>query len=320
MKTFPRILLCIIVLVCFLSSCSNSVSTKIIDENAVTEISYSKEEYKMVFDGELKIYKISRDVFDCFLNNQFHSILKENCESEHIYPADGEWYETSNIYRIPINDSLIQFFGDVEQLNAYLNDNGVNGVIKNMAMFDAPKTPLTLWLCVNDVVCYITINETPFEPYYSYNLYSHNDYVEKFGQKAGSLYVNGVIVETQYAPKIYYNYADVPLLCVLDGLGANIKQYNGKYFIKVNEESYVLNIDELTLYKRFKINKNLLTQVNGGRVFVYLVEDELMVDTATLHSILYNMGFEFELSINNDCIKITDQSKCPIEEQISTVL
>lgn len=306
MKHFSKVLLCVVVLISFLSSCTFSAPTKIIDKNLDGEISYSKEEYKMIFDNELTIYKISRDVFDCFLNEQFHSILKENCTSEHIYPADGEWYTTNNTYRVPIKNTLIQFVGDNEQLNAYLKDNGVNGVIKNMAMFDAPNTPLTLWLCVDEIVWYITINETPLEPYYNYKLYSRNGYVDKFGQKSGSLYVNDRIVETQYAPKIYYKYADVPLLCVLNNLGANIKQDNNKYIIKIDEESYILNVGEHTLYKRFNNDKNLLRQVDGGCVFVYVVGDELMVDTATLHSILYNMGFNFKLSVDNDCVKITN--------------
>ena len=305
MKHFSKVLLCVVVLISFLSSCTVSAPTKIIDKNLDGKISYSKEEYKMIFDNELTIYKISRDVFDCFLNEQFHSILKENCRSAHIYPADGEWYTTNNTYRVPIKNTLIQFVGDNEQLNSYLKDNGVNGVIKNMAIFDAPNTPLTLWLCVDEIVWYITINETPLDTYYSYKLYSCNDYVDKFGRKNGFLYVNDELVETQSTPQIYYKYADVPLLCILESLGANIKQENNKYTIKINMRTYVLSVDEYALYKRINKDKNLLRQVNGGCVFVYSVQGDLMVDTATLHSILYNMGFNFKLSVDNDCVKIT---------------
>ena len=194
-----------------------------------------KEDYRLVFDGEIIIYKINRDVFNCFMKKQLHTILKDNCESENVYSKDGKYLYTMDITRVEIDNTLISFMGSKDNVYKYISSNGVADDVENMAVFDAPYSPLTLWLSAGGRSYFVTIGEeTTHFPPYVYRFYSCEEYIEKYGCKKGEIYLNGKLTETEIDPDVYYKYADVPLLSILSNLGAELEYKENKVDNKIN--------------------------------------------------------------------------------------
>lgn len=242
----------ILIILMMFSGCSVASDTNEPVSEITTKVNYIEKysdfdknaDFRMICDGEITIYKIKRDVFNCFMKTQLHTILKDNCESENIFPKDGKWFYTMDTTRIEINDSLISFVANKDNVKEYLSYNGVTDDVDNMAMFDAPNCPITLWLSAGGRSYFVTIGEeeTHFPPYV-YRFYSGEDYIEKYGCKKGEIYLNGKLIETENIPQVYYKYADVPLLCVLKNLGAELEYAENIVNIKINGGKYMLDLE-----------------------------------------------------------------------------
>lgn len=264
-----------------------------------------KEDYRLVFDGEIIIYKINRDVFNCFMKKQLHTILKDNCESENVYSKDGKYLYTMDITRVEIDNTLISFMGSKDNVYKYISSNGVADDVENMAVFDAPYSPLTLWLSAGGRSYFVTIGEeTTHFPPYVYRFYSCEEYIEKYGCKKGEIYLNGKLTETEIDPDVYYKYADVPLLSILSNLGAELEYKENKVDIKINGGKYILDLEELSLHNKYNNDKGNLFHINGGPTFVYRSGNEIMVDTAILNWVLTCMDAKSYIKINGNKIFI----------------
>lgn len=303
----------ILVVLMFFSGCTIALKDDDLVTENTTTVNYIekysdfdvKEDYRLVFDGEIIIYKINRDVFNCFMKTQLHTILKDEYESKNIYPKDGKWFSTMDATRIEINDNLISFVSNKDKIKEYLSSNGVTDDVDNMAMFDASGCPLTLWLSAGGRSYFVTIGEETTQiPPYEYKFYSGEEYVEKYGRKKGEIYLNGKLIETEIVPDVYYKYADVPLLCVLKNLGAEIEYEENMVNIKINGGKYILDLEDMSLYNKHNKDKGNLLHINGGPVFVYRSGDELMVDTATLHYVLSCIDAKSYIKIDRNKIFI----------------
>lgn len=258
-------------------------------------------DYKQIFSGEIRIYQISRDGFNLFLQNPSHNSLLDDSFSSFSYPESGEWYITYNTARFPVQKQLIDFVGNSKEIQKYLNQNGVSGEIENMAVFDAPNVPITLWVKTTAENIYITINQEPEDTGYVYRLYSQKNFNEKYACKDCKLLVKGNKVTSENPPKLYYNYADLPLIAVMEALGAQVnRRSETSTEIVFNDKTYLLNTYERTFYEAGNKTDNLLNKVDGGSTFVYSVGNELMVDNTTLCSVLSDMGEKITVKFDTE--------------------
>ena len=262
----------------------------------------------LLFNDSINIYKISHENFNSFLSNPQYDFLLENPVAEYSFCQHTSFYETYDSFQFPINNDLISFLGDTDKVIAYLQQNGISGNIRKMALLDTPTVPITLWVNMDDITCYVTINTVKNSSQYLYDFFSEEEYKNTYGVKIGIMKINGVDIKTPNPPKIHSGYADLPLLCVLENFGAKYKQYADTFFIKVNNKSYILKNDELVLNKLFNSKDNLLYSVDGGPTFIYAVENDVMVDISTLNCILCSMGIKVEIKIDENVVIINNRS------------
>lgn len=278
-----------------------------VDDNTVINNIDSKKGETMIssnvnsiFCSEIKIYKISRDNFISFVEKPSQNFFKNSDFSAFSFSKGEEWYITSENTRFLIKKKLIDFLGTRNGVEKYLSQNNVNGGIEDIAVFDAPKFPITVWIKTTAENVYITINEKPEDDMYVYRLYTHYEFCEKYLPKQSKLVVEGKEIATKTLPKIYNNYADIPLIAVVEALGAKVVRQDNDITIKFNGKTYLLNINEPTLYVSGNQTENLLYKVDGGATFVYSVGNELMIDNTTLYSVLSDMGKKITIKFDKD--------------------
>jgi len=241
--------------------------------------------------NNIVIYKISKDVFNSFLQNNSHNYLKDNCYLKYEYPKDGEWFITHGNIRFPIQYNLINFIGNEIAVKDYISNNNISCDIDNMAIFNAPNTPITFWIKTKIENFYITINEYPEDDIYTYRFYNEKTFKEKFTGKDCAVIVNGKVLEDKSIAKLYYNYAELPLIAILKAFGATIiTKDETEFSINFKNKTYQLNIKNHTFYNDENPDNNFLNQVDGGIISIYSTSSDLMVDDSTLSYVLYEMG------------------------------
>ena len=271
-----------------------------VDNQTTSSQINENDDHKQVFSKEIKIYRITRDILNSFLENPSYSMLKENNLFEATYPQDGEWHITSNVTRFLVKEELIDFLGDQTKIIEFLSSENITTNIEKIALLDAPNMPLTAWINTAHGNFYITINEGIDDKGYVYRFYSQVDFDNKYIPRDGKLIVFDKEVQTTNKPKVYHNYADVSLLDVLKALGAEIEiQSETTRAINFNDTKYILNLSKKSFFKQGEENNNLLTTLDGGSFFVYTIDNELMVDTSTMRNVLYEIGIEVFLSVNS---------------------
>lgn len=308
-----RIILLIAILSIILSGCAGN--NDFVGGNPTeTENSDSKTVYDQaqIFNGRINIYQLSRDTFYTFLQTPSRDAFKDSVITNSVFATENPWYMSTNLYRFPIEKELIDFLGNPDRLQAYLLENGVDENIQDMAIFDAPRMPLTLWLKLDSTSAFITIareleGDTDV---YAYQFYSQGDFQEKYMYTSGKIIIRGKEISSDKAI-IYHNYADIPLTDVLKAMGAKIVyKYKHNVRIRFNGTVYLLNLDEGTMFAGNDSEQNLLHQIVGGPIFVYRVDDELMVNNSTLAHLLSSMGEEVFVNTDreNNCVRITDKT------------
>lgn len=273
--------------------------------NSIISGDIVKNEVDFINTNDILIHKISRDVYQEFLNQPSCELLKKNILSTFSYANDGEWFVTSNGTRFRIGDSLVDFLQN--NTNEYLSQHNVRGNVEHMVLLSAPKMPITLWVKTSEENCYITINEEPEDMLYIYRYYTQTEYNNKYVCKKGKLLVNNKEILTENLPKIYNDYADIPFLSVMKSLGADIQQQNEKQFlVSFKNKVYTLDIHNCSLYVGENTKDNFFNKVDGGVFFKYSVENDVMVDSVTLGSVLYDMGQKITVKtdLNNSCVVI----------------
>lgn len=248
--------------------------------------------------SNIVIYQVTRDDFESFLYAPSIELITTGNNNYYSYPKDGQWHITSEIIRIPIGSDILNFAGNISSLQAYLIKNGVTSELVNTLIIDAPRVPLTIWLETETGDYYITV--TDLNKKTEYHFYSADEYCKIYLGKQASLYVNRVEVTTDTAPIVYHNYADIPLVAVLNALGAKITNETDTlmkvFFEGVN---YCLDTEKLTLYNERNTDNNLLYQVYGGTIFVYSIEGELMMDSTSMWLTLESMGVNVEINCDS---------------------
>lgn len=244
-----------------------------------------------IITGNIKIYQITRDVFHLFLKNPTMDIFTDDDIECYECTKSEEWYETNNVTHFSIRQEFLDFVGSFTEVETYLLQNGFNGNVENMLIFDAQSMPMTIWVQTDMGHVYITINEELGDKLYVYRFYQHADFYEKFKSKDAQLIVVGKEITPKNAVRLYHDNADIPLIAVLETLGASVKWENdATAIICYKEKTYYLDIKNYTFYEEGNDDNNLLYQVDGGPIFINAVDYELMMDISSLAGTLYAMG------------------------------
>ncbi len=271
----------------------DSTGENSVTESSIPDIGNTKvpTKYEMIFSNNLVVYQLSRDSFASFLQNPLYSFLTHNCESSARYEKGEKRHVSYGGSLFTINDDLVRFWGNSNKVKAYLSQNDVSGSLECMAVIDAPNVPITLWIKTTKSNVFVTINEKPDDQRYVYRIYTHKVFQQRYLCKEAKLFVKGKEVVCNPAPKLYYDYADVPFTDVMRALGAKITQKsNGNTKIKYNGKVYELDVVNTALYQRKDKSFNMFYVLDGGPCFIYEEKGEVMVDSATLLCVLSYMG------------------------------
>ncbi len=279
-----------------LASACNSVNYKHKEPDVMLETGSDDISNSEANASEIVIYKISREVCQAFLSNPSCELLNEKNDNKFPLQSGEDWYVTANITRFPIQKSLVSFLESRDKIEAYLSQNEWQREIEYVTLLDVPAMPITVWIKTTEDYLFLTVNEEPEDPLYSYRIYSQSEFEQRYAGQSGTLTVNGKAVMTSSAPKIYYDYADIPLLTVLKALGATIEP-NNKAELQISFQNKVYYLKDTKLYNEKDTDANLLYCVDGGATFIYLQNEELMVDSVTANTLLSNMGRAVSINV-----------------------
>lgn len=115
--------------------------------------------------------------------------------------------------------------------------------------------------------------------------------------KCGVLKMNGVDI-TQENVRIHSNYVELPLIEIMKSLGMRVEWVDKSTAeITYEEKKYILNLSKVSLIEVGE-NFNLLLPAPGGKRFYTVLEKELVLDSNTIKSAMYQMGVKINVDIN----------------------
>lgn len=271
----------IIVLGVFSTACNNKI--------AIPKINTHKL--------DITAYELERETLNSFVVNCSIEDL-EKCEKQELQynKNKGYYFITEARSRFTVEQSVIDFIDDKEEITKYLTKNNIDAKVENTALIIAPHTPITLYAKTDDGNFFITINEDIEDDGYVYRLYTQDEFKEKFTLKIGSLTIKEK--ESTIKTKVYFKSADIPLVATLKALGAKVTEGSQPSKIMVGNATYYLDLENYNLYASSNKKQNLLYQIDGGRIFVYAENGDIMVDDATLSDILLEMGMYVEVIVD----------------------
>ena len=237
---------------------------------------------------KMKIYQIDRDTFDEIATDPDTYILSK---------MKPETYQASDSTQNYYKQGIIPFEIEPVFLDLVTDKTGIYFGVEKVVVLDAPRIPMTLWVTGEACNAFITVNEGFYGEGYIYKCYTQAAFNLKFVCLDASLWVDNQDV-SGITVKLYADYADVPLLRVLEALGAEIQIESNKYVnVSLNGNVYSLDIKKLEFFENGN-TENLLYLVDGNSVFVYAKGQDVMVDTVTLKAILQEM--ELSVTIYTD--------------------
>lgn len=115
--------------------------------------------------------------------------------------------------------------------------------------------------------------------------------------KYGLLKVNEVDI-TQENVMLYFNYAELPITKLMESLGAKVDWVDNSIAeITYKEKAYTLNLATVSLIEVGQ-NFNLLLPPPGDNRVFKVLDKELVLDSNTIKSTLYQMGTKINVDIN----------------------
>ncbi len=124
------------------------------------------------------------------------------------------------------------------------------------------------------------------------------------------IYVNGEMLQNKNTALITSDFIEIPFVCVFEALGANvIWESDSKATISYKDDSYILDLESLTLCKSESPNFNFLIGRYGGTFILHAGNKELIVDSDIFISLLEALGTETTLEYDkeNNIVYITEQ-------------
>ena len=179
-------------------------------------------------------------------------------------------------------------------------ENGINAKVDNAVIVDAPRVPKTILLETNKGSACFVIGGSAKDDEYTYEFCSMSDYAAKYSRTTATVIADGKKIESQCETVLYHDYADVPLMAVLKGLGAEVGEMsNGIAELSIDNKSYLFNSNELSLEQIGGQRGNLLF-IEGGYTFVYSQGEEIMIDTDTLYVVFRDMDLDITIKCDRE--------------------
>ena len=287
------------------------------------------------------VYEIGQDIYDQFIVNPSYDILnqQENRKEINIYslsitaagsirqetisPDSGtaQDYQDYDDGTLPIwgaggltvYKSLVDFAGNTAKIKEYLNQNGVTANIEGVALITGTPSPNTIWVKTDKENYFITVDEQqedyindPEKTTYVYRLYDHSAYLKKFREKACRLIVKGKDITDGNYVKLYYNYANLPLIAVMKELGAKVeRQSKTTLAITYGNKHYILDTTSCSL-DEIKANGTESTAIPpvGGGGGSQVIGNELVVDDNMMWIYVKFMGAKMNIDYKQGVINI----------------
>ncbi len=293
-KVIAILIICIILL--SLLGCS---STNFIESNTDNSKESSIMNNTTVDSSEIEftIYKIDSDVFDGLLEENSFDNIKNVSARIFNYPQDGDNYITYSTTVFKITDNYVELFNNKNLFKKYFSKDNPNEKIVDFIIFESPYVPISVWIKTNIDTYFLTIEDENI-----CNLYLQSDYIEKYKSHQFNLKINGIFASKSKSVKTYYQNAELPLLEILTSCGANIKWKNEKQVsITLNNENYLLDVNNNRLYNKHSKKNNLLANCNGGGPFhMYFFNGEYYTDSATLQNVMHELNQKIEIEYDTE--------------------
>lgn len=297
-----KIIAILVICIILLSGCSNS-------NFAEPNINNSKESNIMdnvttdFSETKFTIYKINSDVFDSLLEENSFDNIKNVSTGFFNYPQDGNNYITYSTTVFKITDNYVELFNNETLFEKYFSEDNPNEKIVDFIIFESPYVPISIWIKTNIDTYFLTLDYENI-----CNLYSQSDYIEKYKSQQFALKINGASASKSKSVKTYYRNAELPLLEILISCGANTNWKNEKQVnITLNDETYLLDVNNNRLYNKHNKKNNLLANCNGGGPFhMYFSNGEYYTDSETLQNVMHelNQKIEIEYDTENKIINV----------------
>lgn len=285
-----KISIILIISIFLLSGCTN-----INNGQKNTDLSNSKTDS---IQERLAIYQIDSDTFDRLLESNSFTSIESVAVKYYSYPKDGNNYITYDALRLEITDD---FINNTTALEKHLADNGIYDTVEHAIIFEAPHTPISIWIKTDVNTHFITVNED-FEDNSIYKLYSQSDYIKKYKSQELLLTINNNPTSSNKTVKAYYKHAQLPLLEILSSCNAKIKWKNEKQVnITIDKTNYLLDVKNNSLYKKHDKKNNILYECNGGGPYnMYFSDKEYYVDSDTLQYVMLKLGQKINIEYNTE--------------------
>lgn len=271
-----------------------------VDNNNLKENNMTTNFNDFSCEENLIIYKISNKTLDNLLEDNCFETISNNADNYHCYSTDGKNYITYDVLLFQITNEFINFINDKSSLNKFLADNDIKENIEYVVVFEAPYTPISIWIKTAVNTHFITVNED-YEDNNIYKLYSQSDYIEKYKGMDYQLTIDNELMENSENIKVYNKYADFPFFKILNSLGAEIKKHNSNVSIIINGKTYILDTENNKLYKKLHKKDNIFSMQNGGGPHhMYMLNDEYYIDNDTLQFALQEMGIKIDIQYYNE--------------------
>ncbi len=248
----------------------------------------------------------NREDFESFLKDP--TLVIPDLTERFVLANCEETYCPAGELRSIITPTLFDFVTQKANLQSYLADNEVNAKVKDAVLIDSFGSPMTIWIKTDDKDYYIVIERFTYGSYSyeddisKYELFTHEEYTTFFSIKPASLLVNGELIGDEKPAKLYSYYADIPLVMVLESLGATVSWQDAtNATIVFNDKTFKLNLSEQkssgqniaylpTLYETGSDDGlDLLFLVHGGYVFIEAVDKEVYMDNHSFRCTLSSM-------------------------------
>lgn len=261
---------------------------------------------EMQTENHFSIYTLTQFKFQQFIQEPSMEMLIGDGVSKINYTQDSMLHCTTNSRCFPINAEFATFVTNKEIMRAYIGRFMDVEEIVDIAVIDVPNMPMAIWIKTTTDYVFMTIS-TNSDDEYSYNFYTKNDFLKKYAIRESILLVNGVEIKGENTPKTYGDSADIPMLAVLEALGATVEwQDETSAVVTYQQEIYMIDIDAPTFYKRGYKKDNLLYKKLGGATVIYSAEKDIMVDIGTLRLTLNQMDENLRIQVIQDRIIVSN--------------
>ena len=111
------------------------------------------------------------------------------------------------------------------------------------------------------------------------------------------IYVNGELIKDGVVAVFTDSFVEIPLISVFESLGAKIYwESENKANLVLNNQTYIVDVNALTLSKGNVPNRNYLFGKSGGAYILYAQDKEIILDSYTFVSLFERLGIDVHVN------------------------